>query len=62
MPKNWWDGKRHKPVVFHFAGTGDQDFWRRRLFLAQPLISQHNVGSIIIENPYYGCRKPKAQM
>ena len=22
VPKKWWDEK-HKPVVFHFAGTGD---------------------------------------
>jgi hypothetical protein len=60
IPKKWWNEK-HRPVVLHFAGTGDHDFWKRRLLLAQPLLVQHNVGSIIIENPFYGCRKPKNQ-
>jgi hypothetical protein len=25
-------------------------------------MTEYNLGSIIIENPYYGCRKPKAQV
>jgi hypothetical protein len=56
---NWPEGKR--PMVLHFAGTGDHHFWRRRTMMAKPLIKEMNVGSIIIENPYYGARKPKAQ-
>lgn len=36
-------------------------FWRRRLLLAKPLIDEHSIGSIILENPFYGVRKPKEQ-
>jgi len=56
----WLEGKR--PLVLHFAGTGDHFFWRRRSLMAKPLIKEMNVGSIIIENPYYGLRKPKGQL
>eukprot|EP00088_Acartia_fossae_P019965 TRINITY_DN21690_c0_g1_i4.p1 TRINITY_DN21690_c0_g1~~TRINITY_DN21690_c0_g1_i4.p1 ORF type:complete len:418 (+),score=60.86 TRINITY_DN21690_c0_g1_i4:57-1310(+) len=51
-----------KPLVVHFAGTGDHYFWRRRTLMAKPLITEMNVGSIILENPYYGLRKPKDQL
>jgi len=56
---HWMEGKR--PLVLQFAGTGDHYFWRRRSLMAKPLIKEMNVGSIIIENPYYGLRKPKDQ-
>lgn len=59
LPKNW--KSKERPVVFHFAGTGDQNFWRRRLILAKPLLNQHSVASLILENPFYGIRKPKNQ-
>ncbi|CAF1097148.1 unnamed protein product [Rotaria sordida] len=43
------------------AGTGDHGFSRRRLFTAVPLINQYPIGSILLENPYYGLRKPPDQ-
>lgn len=30
--------------------------------MAKPLVKEKNVGSIILENPYYGVRKPKSQL
>lgn len=59
LPKVW--KTKHRPIVFHFAGTGDQNYWRRRLLLAKPLLSEHSVASLILENPFYGARKPKNQ-
>ena len=29
--------------------------------MAEPLLQEMGYGSIIIENPFYGCRKPKDQ-
>jgi len=58
---NVWKTK-HRPVVFHYAGTGDQNYWRRRLLLAKPLLFEHNVASLILENPFYGERKPEDQL
>ncbi|XP_023321753.1 protein ABHD18 [Eurytemora carolleeae] len=55
-----WSG-RWKPLVVHFAGTGDHFFWRRRTLMAKPMIKERNIGSIILENPYYGLRKPATQ-
>lgn len=39
-----------------------QFFWRRRNFIAKPLLKEANIGSIILENPFYGLRKPDDQM
>ena len=39
-----------------------QGFWRRRLFMAKPLLQEAGIASIILENPFYGSRKPKAQL
>lgn len=61
VPKKFKHTK-HKPVVFHFAGTGDQQYWRRRLILAKPLMTEYSVASLLIENPFYGARKPKEQI
>ena len=49
-----------KATVIHFAGTGDHFFWKRKLFLSRHLLI-HNIGSIIVENPFYGMRRPKGQ-
>ena len=59
LPKKW--GK-HRPVCVHLAGTGDHRFWRRRKFMAVPLAKEEKIGSIILENPFYGFRKPKNQV
>jgi pimeloyl-ACP methyl ester carboxylesterase len=48
------------PVCLHFAATGDEGFARRRRALALPLIRQ-GIGSLILENPYYGRRRPPDQ-
>jgi len=60
LPEKWEGGER--PLVFHFAGTGDHFFWRRKTFMAKPLIKERSIGSIILESPYYGLRKPKEQL
>uniref|UniRef100_A0A1B6F594 Uncharacterized protein n=1 Tax=Cuerna arida TaxID=1464854 RepID=A0A1B6F594_9HEMI len=44
------------------AGTGDHYFWRRRQLIAKPLLKEAGIGSILLENPFYGLRKPKDQV
>ncbi|XP_071078732.1 protein ABHD18-like [Haliotis cracherodii] len=61
LPKNWKHGKL-KPVCLHLAGTGDHFFWRRRTLMARPLLKEAGIASILLENPYYGERKPKYQL
>lgn len=60
LPKTW-KGK-HKPICLHLAGTGDHYFWRRRILMARPLLKENEIASIVLESPYYGCRKPKQQL
>jgi hypothetical protein len=57
LPREW---NRQTPVCLHFAATGDEGFERRRTALAFPLL-QHGIGSLILENPYYGRRRPPGQ-
>ena len=57
MPKN---ANANTPVVVHFPGTGDEGFRRREFFLAVPL-AKKGIGSIILESPYYGERRPHGQ-
>ncbi|GFN94229.1 protein abhd18 [Plakobranchus ocellatus] len=57
-----WRNPHLKPVCIHLAGTGDHFFWRRRLLTARPLLKESGIASIILENPYYGTRKPKEQL
>ena len=61
IPKRW-SRKDRKPICVHLAGTGDHFFWRRRNFMAKPLVSESAIGSVILENPFYGIRKPKNQI
>uniref|UniRef100_A0A182RDE3 Protein ABHD18 n=1 Tax=Anopheles funestus TaxID=62324 RepID=A0A182RDE3_ANOFN len=56
-----WNDERYKPVCIHLAGTGDHYFWKRRNLIAKPLLKEANLGAIILENPFYGLRKPKEQ-
>jgi hypothetical protein len=56
-----WPSQDYRPICIHLAGTGDHYFWRRRNLMAKPLL-QAGIGSIILENPYYGLRKPKNQI
>jgi len=48
------------PVTLHFAATGDEGFLRRRIAFALPL-ARLGISSMILENPYYGARRPKNQ-
>ena len=61
VPKKWSKNGR-KPMCLHLAGTGDHYFWRRRNFMAKPLMKESGIASILLENPYYGVRKPKDQL
>ncbi|XP_065884856.1 protein ABHD18-like isoform X3 [Dysidea avara] len=36
-------------------------YWRRRYLTATPLLREEQIGSILVENPYYGSRKPLSQ-
>ncbi|KAM3866691.1 protein ABHD18 [Diretmus argenteus] len=58
VPKKW---QRNRPVCIHLAGTGDHFFWRRRTLMARPMIRETGMASLLLENPYYGYRKPKDQ-
>ncbi|XP_077983740.1 protein ABHD18-like [Glandiceps talaboti] len=60
LPKKWKTD--HKPICIHLAGTGDHYFWRRRTMMARPLLKEYGIASILLENPYYGSRKPKEQI
>lgn len=49
------------PICIHLAGFGDSTLVGRRI-LALRLARQHGIGSIILENPYYGSRRPRGQV
>jgi dienelactone hydrolase len=57
LPKNF---QPNTPLVLHYAATGDEGFSRRRITMALPL-AKMGIGSIILENPFYGRRKPNLQ-
>ena len=38
-----------------------QAFWRRRHMTALPLLKNEGIGALLLENPFYGSRKPKGQ-
>lgn len=48
------------PICLHFAATGDTGLVRRRNLMAVPL-AQMGIASLILENPFYGSRKPSRQ-
>ncbi|CRK90015.1 CLUMA_CG003741, isoform A [Clunio marinus] len=56
-----WQEENYKPICLHLAGTGDHYFWRRRNLIARPLMKEAGLGAIILENPFYGMRKPADQ-
>ncbi|CAK1590324.1 unnamed protein product [Parnassius mnemosyne] len=57
-----WPEPGCKPVCLHLAGTGDHFFWRRRNLMVKPLLKEAAIGGIILENPFYGLRKPTDQI
>ena len=44
------------PVCVHLAATGDEGFERRWRLFARPLAAR-GIGSLILENPFYGSRR-----
>ncbi|GBP39339.1 hypothetical protein EVAR_24320_1 [Eumeta japonica] len=61
FPITWADADA-RPVCLHLAGTGDHFFWRRRNLMVKPLLKEAGIGGIILENPFYGLRKPTDQI
>ncbi|XP_061581965.1 protein ABHD18 [Cololabis saira] len=59
VPKKW---QKNRPVCIQLAGTGDHFFWRRRTLMARPMVRETGMASVLLENPYYGYRKPKDQL
>jgi hypothetical protein len=47
-------------VAVHLAASGDQGF-AMRLRFAAPLLA-HGIGAVVLENAYYGARRPPAQV
>ncbi|CAH8495814.1 unnamed protein product [Schistosoma turkestanicum] len=58
IPKQW--STNYRAVCLHFSGTGDQNYHRRRIFLANDLLKD-GIASIILMNPFYFKRKPDEQ-
>ncbi|CAH8553770.1 unnamed protein product [Schistosoma bovis] len=58
IPKKW--PTNYRAVCVHFSGTGDHNYYRRRIFLANNLIKD-GIASIILMNPFYSKRKPDDQ-
>ncbi|KAL3086973.1 hypothetical protein niasHT_025497 [Heterodera trifolii] len=55
-------GTARRALVVNLAPTGDQGYWRREnFFQAAQMCRQQGVSSIMLTNPYYGERRPKAQ-
>jgi dienelactone hydrolase len=48
------------PMMVHLAGTGDFTYRARRA-LAEPLVAEAGIGAAILQNPFYGERKPEGQ-
>lgn len=53
------DEKQRRGLVVHLAGTGDHSYFRRELGFANHLL-HYGVSSILLENPFYGTRRPKS--
>jgi hypothetical protein len=47
------------PVVIVFAATAEEGFARRRLLMGP--LARRGVGSVLLENPMYGARRPAGQ-
>ncbi|CAD6184594.1 unnamed protein product [Caenorhabditis auriculariae] len=48
------------PMCIHLAGTGDHSYVRRDIGLVKDLL-KHGIGAILVQNPFYGDRKPPNQ-
>lgn len=52
--------KEPAPVCFHMPGTGDHSYKRREYLLVEDLLKD-GVGGVLLQNPFYGERKPPGQ-
>ena len=50
--------KSHDSTSYSYYSQG---FWRRRELTALPLLKERGIGALLLENPFYGTRKPKGQ-
>ena len=57
LPNDWDQSTR---ICLHLAATGDEGYEGRHRLLGVPLLA-HGIGSIILENPFYGVRRPAGQ-
>ena len=57
LPPDWDKSTR---LCIHLAATGDEGFDGRYRLIALPLLAQ-GIASVILENPFYGCRRPAYQ-
>lgn len=57
MPADW---DHTTPVCIQLPATGDEGFQARQKMVAEPL-KELGIGSVILENPYYGVRRPHGQ-
>lgn len=48
------------PILIHFAATADEGYEKRAFFVGLPLLAR-GYGSLILESPYYGRRRPIGQ-
>jgi hypothetical protein len=52
-------GPSPRGMCIQLASTGEEGFWRRESF-ARRLLAR-GIGSIVLENPFYGSRRPRGQ-
>lgn len=53
-------GRDRKGLVIHLAGTGDHTFFRREYGFCHELL-ESGYSAILVENPFYGSRKPQSK-
>ena len=54
------DHDRETPIVIVFPMTGDEGFELRERKISRPLLKK-GIGTLLLENPFYGKRKPSYQ-
>lgn len=60
LPPDPFEGE-FPPVAVHLAGTGDFTYLGRRA-VAEPLIREEGIGALLLQNPFYGDRRPAGQI
>lgn len=59
LPEDAFEGAL-PPVCVHLAGSGDASYLGRRM-QATPLAREDGIGALILQNPFYGDRRPEGQ-